>query len=198
MSMPVRFLVGHSQIWSNTGCHLRSWNRSHQENHRPVCSTCRTQSGLVLDRFGQSLDSFELAAGRRETEQRPVLRCQGIGSNDQAIVVDLCPSRLGADPETTFRGVPAVISVGAHTMKIGLMVVLGLLFAIAPARSQDRSSRFTASGEIQIPSARDLEREVFVSRRGDFPSIDSVADGEMDRMDREIDRLLAHGICDAC
>jgi len=83
-------------------------------------------------------------------------------------------------------------------MKIGLMVVLGLLFATAPALSQDRSSRFTASGEIRIPSARDLEREVFVSRRGDFSSIDSVADGEMDRMDREIDRLLVHGICNAC
>jgi hypothetical protein len=83
-------------------------------------------------------------------------------------------------------------------MKIGLMVVLGFLFATAPAWSQNRSSRFTASGEIQIPNARDLERDVFASRRGDFSSIDSVADGEMDRMDREIDRLLARGICDRC
>jgi hypothetical protein len=152
----------------------------------------------VLDRFGQSLDSFGLAAGRRETGQCPVLRCQGIGSNDQAVVDDLCPSRLVAEPETTFRGVPAAISEGAHTMKIGLMVVLGLLFATAPALSQDRSSRFTASGEIRIPSARDLEREVFASRHSNFSSIDSVADGEMDRMDREIDRLLVRGICERC
>ena len=83
-------------------------------------------------------------------------------------------------------------------MKMGSMVVLGLLFATAPAWSQDRSSRITASGEIRIPSARDLEREVFASPRHDFSSIDSVADGEMDRMDREIDRLLVRGICDGC
>ena len=83
-------------------------------------------------------------------------------------------------------------------MKIGLMVVLGFLFATAPAWSQDRSSRITASGELRIPSARDLEREVFSSPRDDFSSIDSVADGEMDRMDREIDRLLVRGICDGC
>ena len=83
-------------------------------------------------------------------------------------------------------------------MKMGSMVVLGLLFATAPAWSQDRSSRITASGEIRIPSARDLEREVFSSQRHDFSSIDSVADGEMDRMDREIDRLLVRGICDGC
>ena len=37
-------------------------------------------------------------------------------------------------------------------MKMGLMVVLGFLFATAPAWSQDRSSRITASGEIRIPS----------------------------------------------
>jgi len=83
-------------------------------------------------------------------------------------------------------------------MKMGSMVVLGFLFATAPAWSQDRSSRITASGEIRIPSARDLEREVFASPRHDFSSIDSVADGEMDRMDREIDRLLVRGICDGC
>jgi hypothetical protein len=83
-------------------------------------------------------------------------------------------------------------------MRIGLMVVLGIVSATAPAWSQDRSSRITASGEIRIPSARELEREVFASPRNDFSSIDSVADGEMDRMDREIDRLLMRGICEGC
>lgn len=83
-------------------------------------------------------------------------------------------------------------------MKLGWLVMLGVLFATAPAWSQNRSTRITASGEFRIPSARDLEREVFASRPGDFSSIDSVADGEMDRMDREIDRLLARGICEGC
>ena len=48
-------------------------------------------------------------------------------------------------------------------MKMGLMVVLRFLFATAPAWSRDRSSRITASGEIRIPSSRELEREVLSS-----------------------------------
>jgi hypothetical protein len=83
-------------------------------------------------------------------------------------------------------------------MKTGLMLVLGLLIATAPAWAQDRSSRITASGEIRIPTSRELEREVFANPRNDFSSIDAVADGEMDRMDREIDRLLARGVCEGC
>lgn len=83
-------------------------------------------------------------------------------------------------------------------MKTGLRLVLGFLVATAPAWGQDRSSRITTSGEIRIPSWRELEREVFANPRSDFLSIDSVADGEMDRMDREIDRLLARGICQGC
>jgi hypothetical protein len=83
-------------------------------------------------------------------------------------------------------------------MKIGLMVVLGFLVATVPALPQDRGSRITASGEIRIPTSRELERDVFVSSRNDFSSIDSVADGEMDRMDREIDHLVVHGICEGC
>jgi hypothetical protein len=82
-------------------------------------------------------------------------------------------------------------------MKMGLIVVIGFLFATASAWSQDRSSRITASGEIRIPSSRELEREVF-SPNNDFSSIDSVADDEMNRMDREIDRLLVRGICERC
>jgi hypothetical protein len=83
-------------------------------------------------------------------------------------------------------------------MKMGLVMVLGFLFATSPAWSQNQGTRITASGEIRIPSARELEREVFASPRNDFSSIDAVADGEMDRMDREIDRLLARGICEGC
>ena len=83
-------------------------------------------------------------------------------------------------------------------MKTGLMLVLGFLVATAPAWAQDRSSRITASGEIRIPTSRELEREVFANPRNDFSSIDSVADGEMDRMDREIDRLLERGVCQGC
>jgi hypothetical protein len=83
-------------------------------------------------------------------------------------------------------------------MKMSLMVVLGFLFATAPAWSQDRNRRITASGEIRIPSSRELEREVFASPHNDFSSIDSVADGELERMDREIDRLLVRGICEGC
>jgi hypothetical protein len=70
-------------------------------------------------------------------------------------------------------------------MKTSLMLILGLLVATAPAWSQDRGSRITASGEIRIPTSRELEREVFTKPSNDFSSIDSVADGEMDRMDRE-------------
>jgi hypothetical protein len=83
-------------------------------------------------------------------------------------------------------------------MKTSLMLILGLLVATAPAWSQDRVSRITASGEIRIPTSRELEREVFTKPSNDFSSIDSVADGEMDRMDREIDRLLARGVCQGC
>lgn len=84
-------------------------------------------------------------------------------------------------------------------MKIGFMViVLGLLAAVTPAWSQGKGSRITPSGEIRIPSSRDLEREAFSDPKGDFSSIDTVADGEMDRMDREIDRLLTYGICRGC
>jgi hypothetical protein len=83
-------------------------------------------------------------------------------------------------------------------MKIAFIVVLGFLFATAPAWSQHGNRRITASGEIRIPSSRELEREVFASPRNDFSSIDSVADGELERMDREIDRLLVRGICEGC
>jgi hypothetical protein len=83
-------------------------------------------------------------------------------------------------------------------MKIAFIVVLGILFATPPAWSQDRNRRITASGEIRIPSSRELEREVFASPHNDFSSIDSVADGELERMDREIDRLVMRGICEGC
>jgi hypothetical protein len=83
-------------------------------------------------------------------------------------------------------------------MKTGLMLVLGFLVATTPAWAQDRGSRITASGEIRIPTSRELEREVFSNPSNDFSSIDTVADGEMDRMDREIDRLLARGVCEGC
>jgi hypothetical protein len=83
-------------------------------------------------------------------------------------------------------------------MKPGLMLALGLLIVANPAWSQERASRITASGEIRIPTSRELEREVFADPRNDFSPIDSVADGEMDRMDREIDRLLARGVCEGC
>ena len=83
-------------------------------------------------------------------------------------------------------------------MKTGLILVLGFLVATAPAWAQDRTSRITASGEIRIPTSRELEREVFANSRNDFSSIGSVADGQMDRMDREIDRLLARSVCQGC
>jgi hypothetical protein len=83
-------------------------------------------------------------------------------------------------------------------VKTGLMLVLGFLVATTPAWAQDRGSRITASGEIRIPTSRELEREVFANSRNDFSSNDSVADGQMDWMDREIDRLLARGVCQGC
>ncbi|EIM29429.1 hypothetical protein [Microvirga lotononidis] len=77
-------------------------------------------------------------------------------------------------------------------------LLLGILIASAPAWSQHRNGPFTSSGEIRIPSQRDLERDVFSEPRNDFSSIDSVATGEMDRMDRQIDNLVERGICDGC
>ena len=43
-------------------------------------------------------------------------------------------------------------------MKMGLVVVLGFLFATVPVWSQNRSSWITTSGEIRIPSARTRAR----------------------------------------
>jgi hypothetical protein len=84
-------------------------------------------------------------------------------------------------------------------MKMGFMVaVLSFLITAVPAWSQGRRSPFTASGEIRIPTSRELEREAFSNPRNDFSSIDSVADGEMERMDREIDRIVMRGICEGC
>ncbi|MET0527260.1 MAG: hypothetical protein ABW003_02755 [Microvirga sp.] len=83
-------------------------------------------------------------------------------------------------------------------MRTFVTMVLGFMLAMAPAWSQERRSPIMASGEIRIPSQRELEREVFASPRNDFSTIDTVADGEMDRMDREIDRLVDRGICNGC
>ncbi|WP_201842155.1 hypothetical protein [Microvirga zambiensis] len=77
-------------------------------------------------------------------------------------------------------------------------LVLGALIVAAPAWSQHRTGPSTTSREFQIPSQRQLEREVFTEPRNDFSSIDTVADGEMERMDRQIDSLVERGICDGC
>jgi hypothetical protein len=84
------------------------------------------------------------------------------------------------------------------TIAASAATLLGVLLASAPAWSQHRSGPFTTSGEIAIPSQSQLERDVFSEPRDDFSSIDSVAEGEMDRMDREIDRTVERGICDGC
>jgi hypothetical protein len=77
-------------------------------------------------------------------------------------------------------------------------MTLGILLAWSPAWSQHRTGPTTASGEIRIPSQRQLESEVFSEPRNNFSSIDAVADGEMERMDGEIDRLVERGICNGC
>jgi hypothetical protein len=88
---------------------------------------------------------------------------------------------------------------GRRAMKVAFIVILlGVFIAPAPAWPQRRSGPFTDTGEIQIPSQRQLEREVFTEPRNDFSSIDNVADGEMERMDRQIDRLVERGICNGC
>jgi hypothetical protein len=83
-------------------------------------------------------------------------------------------------------------------MKTLVTMVLGFVLAMAPAWSQERRSPIMPSGEIRIPTQRELEREIFATPRDDFSSIDTVADGEMNRMDRQIDRLVDRGICDGC
>ncbi|MBA1156832.1 hypothetical protein [Microvirga mediterraneensis] len=84
------------------------------------------------------------------------------------------------------------------TIVASTAMLLGVLLASAPAWSQHGSGPFTRSGEITIPSQRELEREVFSDPRNDFSSIDSVAEGEMDRMDRQIDGMVERGICNGC
>ena len=79
-----------------------------------------------------------------------------------------------------------------------IAMTLGFVLASSPAWPQPRTGPFTASGEIRIPSQRQLEREVFTEPRNDFSSIDSVADAQMEQMDREIDRLVERGICNGC
>ena len=79
-----------------------------------------------------------------------------------------------------------------------IAMTLGFALVSLPAWPQHRTGPFTASGEIRIPSQRQLEREVFASPRNNFSSIDTVADGEMEHMDREIDRLVERGICNGC
>ncbi|MEZ0171635.1 hypothetical protein [Microvirga sp. TS319] len=76
--------------------------------------------------------------------------------------------------------------------------MLAIALAASPALSQQSRDPFEASGEIRIPSQEQLEREVFTQPRNDFSSIDTVADGEMDRMDRRIDSLVDRGICSGC
>jgi hypothetical protein len=80
-----------------------------------------------------------------------------------------------------------------------LLATLGALFIAAPAWSQKGNGRLvTSAGEIRIPSQEQLEREVMTNPRNDFSSIDAVADGEMERMDREIDSAVVRGICRGC
>ncbi|WP_114947975.1 hypothetical protein [Microvirga calopogonii] len=85
------------------------------------------------------------------------------------------------------------VTIGASSA-----MLLGILLASAPAWSQQKNGPFTASGEIKIPSQRELERDVFSEPRNNFSPIDSVAIGEMDHMDRQIDNLVERGICDGC
>jgi hypothetical protein len=84
------------------------------------------------------------------------------------------------------------------TIRATAAALFSMLIALAPAWAQRNTGPFTASGEIKIPTQQQLEREVFTEPRNDFSSIDTVADAEMDRSDREIDRLVERGICDGC
>jgi hypothetical protein len=85
-------------------------------------------------------------------------------------------------------------------MKAAFVVVtLAIVAASTPAASQRRpSGLYTADGEIRIPSQSQLENEVFSEPRNGFSAIDSTADGQMERLDREIDRLVDRGICTGC
>jgi|tagenome__1003787_1003787.scaffolds.fasta_scaffold20800610_2 hypothetical protein len=85
-------------------------------------------------------------------------------------------------------------------MKVAFVAVtLAIVAASTPASSQRRPrDLYTADGEIRIPSQTQLENEVFSEPRNGFSAIDSTADDQMERMDREIDRLVERGICTGC
>jgi hypothetical protein len=79
------------------------------------------------------------------------------------------------------------------------MAILGILLVAIPAAAQDRNRQAAApTREIHIPTQQELERDVFSSPRNTFSTIDRTADGEMERMDREIDRAVMSGICSGC
>jgi hypothetical protein len=61
--------ASHIQVRFGPGMTLRRSDCLHHENHRPVCSICSTGSDPVLDRKGQSFDSFGQATGRCQTMQ---------------------------------------------------------------------------------------------------------------------------------
>ena len=80
-----------------------------------------------------------------------------------------------------------------------LLATLTILVAAAPAWAQDEGRRsVTPSRMIRIPTDQELQREVFTEPSSNFSAIDATADGELERMDREIDRAVMRGICTGC
>lgn len=80
-----------------------------------------------------------------------------------------------------------------------LLATLGLVVVAWPAYAQDGGRRAnTSSREIRIPTDDEISKGIFVNPRFNFSFIDGAADADLDRMDREIDRMLTRGICEGC
>ena len=79
------------------------------------------------------------------------------------------------------------------------LMILSLLIGATPAWPQERAHRPPSpSREIQIPSEKTLEREVFTMPSNEFSTNDATAAKQMDQRDKQIDREVEKGICVGC
>ena len=79
------------------------------------------------------------------------------------------------------------------------LATLGILVTSAPVWSQDRHARpVTPSGEIRIPSQKQLEQDAVTIPRDGFSKNDATATKQMDKQNELIDQKVMKGICTGC
>jgi hypothetical protein len=79
------------------------------------------------------------------------------------------------------------------------LVTLSVLVFTIPAWSQEAGRRPSpATGDIQIPSEQELEREAVTQPGDPFSTDDAAARKQMDERAKRIDREVMKGICTGC